>query len=76
MEAQGCASIGGKQVVPNQYTAIRNPATGDVVGHAAIGDTTHLDRAIAAAEDAFNEARCGRLLPQRRQCPLQRGRRD
>jgi hypothetical protein len=36
-------TIGGQQAVPSQYAAIRNLSTGDVVGHAAIGDVTHLD---------------------------------
>jgi acyl-CoA reductase-like NAD-dependent aldehyde dehydrogenase len=61
-------TIGGKRVVPSQYTAIRNPSTGDVVGHAAIGDVTHLDRAIGAAEDAFNTWRWSSDLARREAC--------
>jgi acyl-CoA reductase-like NAD-dependent aldehyde dehydrogenase len=61
-------TIGGKRMVASQYTAIRNPATGDVVGHAAIGDVTHLDRAIAAAEDAFNTWRWSSDLARREAC--------
>ena len=61
-------TIAGKQVLPNRYTEIRNPATGDVVGHAAIADIAHLDRAIAAAADAFNTWRWSSDLARREAC--------
>ena len=61
-------TIGGQQVVPSQYAAIRNPSTGDVVGHAAIGDVTHLDRAVAAAAEAFDTWRWSSDLARRDAC--------
>lgn len=68
MEGKFEMTIGGKQAAPNQYTAVRNPATGDVVGHAAIGDVTHLDLAIAAAADAFNSWRWSSDVARRDAC--------
>jgi acyl-CoA reductase-like NAD-dependent aldehyde dehydrogenase len=47
-------TIGGKRVAAKHYTPIRNPATGDTIGDAAVGDRTDLDAAVAAATAAFN----------------------
>ena len=68
METKFDMTIGGERVVANQYAAIRNPASGDVVGNAAIGDITHLDRAIAAAADAFDTWRWSSDLARRESC--------
>lgn len=54
MELKFDMTIGGKRVAAKHYTPIRNPSTGDVVGHAAAGDVTHLDAAMAAAAGAFD----------------------
>jgi acyl-CoA reductase-like NAD-dependent aldehyde dehydrogenase len=54
MEAYFDMTIGGKRIVADHYMPIRNPSTGDVVGHAGMGDRTHLESAVAAAARGFN----------------------
>tara|TARA_B110000116_G_C16750335_1_gene543035 strand:- start:73 stop:1491 length:1419 start_codon:yes stop_codon:yes gene_type:complete len=47
-------TIGGETVSADEYTDIRNPAnTEEIVGQAPVGNKTHLDKAIAAAEKAY-----------------------
>ena len=48
-------TIGGESVAADDYSEIRNPAnTEDVVGYAPVGTAAHLDRAVAAAKQAFD----------------------
>jgi acyl-CoA reductase-like NAD-dependent aldehyde dehydrogenase len=68
MEPNFDMTIGGKRVETSHYTAIRNPSTGDIVGHAAAGDVTHLDAAIAAAANAFNAWRLSSDATRRDAC--------
>ena len=46
-------TIGGRSVTAEQYTEIKNPANGTVVGLCPVGTTAHLEQAIAAAEKAL-----------------------
>jgi len=47
-------TIGGETVSADEYTDIRNPAnTEEIVGQAPVGNKTHLDKAIVAAEKAY-----------------------
>lgn len=47
-------TIGGETVSADEYTDIRNPAnTEEIVGQAPVGNKTHLDKAVAAAEKAY-----------------------
>ncbi|MBT5218183.1 MAG: aldehyde dehydrogenase family protein [Woeseia sp.] len=47
-------TIDGETVSADEYTNIRNPAnTEEIVGQAPVGNKTHLDKAIAAAEKAY-----------------------
>lgn len=51
-------TIGGETVSADSYVEIRNPAnTEEVVGQAPIGTKQHLDKAIAAAEKAYQSWR-------------------
>ena len=51
-------TIGGETVTADSYTEIRNPAnTDEVVGHAPVATSAHLDQAIAAARTAFDSWR-------------------
>jgi acyl-CoA reductase-like NAD-dependent aldehyde dehydrogenase len=68
MEPHFDMTIGGKRICAEQYSPIRNPSTGDVVGHAAAGDSTHLDSAVAAATHAFNTWRLSSELVRREAC--------
>jgi acyl-CoA reductase-like NAD-dependent aldehyde dehydrogenase len=61
-------TIGGKRVPTKHYTPIRNPATGDLVGEAAAGDSTDLNSAVAAAEAAFNSWRLTSELVRQDAC--------
>jgi acyl-CoA reductase-like NAD-dependent aldehyde dehydrogenase len=45
--------IGGARVATAEWSEIKSPYDGDVVGRAPIADTELVDRAIAAAGDAF-----------------------
>jgi acyl-CoA reductase-like NAD-dependent aldehyde dehydrogenase len=60
--------IGGRRVVAAHYTPIRNPASGEVVGHAAAGDVTHLESAVAAATQAFTTWRLSSELARAGAC--------
>jgi acyl-CoA reductase-like NAD-dependent aldehyde dehydrogenase len=44
--------IGGEKVPARETREVRNPATGDVIGHAPVGTRADLDRAVAAARTA------------------------
>jgi acyl-CoA reductase-like NAD-dependent aldehyde dehydrogenase len=68
MELKFDMTIGGKQVATKHYTPIRNPSTGNVVGHAAAGDVTQLDAAIAAAAEAFETWRLSSEPARRDAC--------
>ena len=51
-------TIGGEAVSADSYVEIRNPAnTEEVVGQAPVGTKEHLDKAIAAAEKAYQSWR-------------------
>ena len=51
-------TIGGETVSADSYVEIRNPAnTEEVVGQAPVGTKQHLDKAIAAAEKAYQSWR-------------------
>lgn len=51
-------TIGGETVSADSYVEIRNPAnTEEVVGQAPVGTKEHLDKAIAAAEKAYQSWR-------------------
>ncbi len=56
--------INGERCEPHSgnYADVVNPATGAVVGRAAMGDATDVDRAVAAARAAFND-RAWRQMP-------------
>ncbi|MBR0896757.1 aldehyde dehydrogenase family protein [Bradyrhizobium tropiciagri] len=45
--------IDGQQIQVDNHQPVRNPANGDIVGHAPVATTAHLDRAVAAAAAAF-----------------------
>ncbi len=60
--------IGGEWVesVSGQWTDVRSPATGQVVGRVPKGTAADVDRAVAAAREAFDDARWrGQWLPMR-----------
>jgi acyl-CoA reductase-like NAD-dependent aldehyde dehydrogenase len=57
MEPKFDMTIGGMRIASEEYSPIRNPSTGDIVGHAAVGDKGHLNAAISAASGAFQEWR-------------------
>jgi acyl-CoA reductase-like NAD-dependent aldehyde dehydrogenase len=61
-------TIGGRRVATKHYTPIRNPATGEVIGDAAAGDSTNLDSAVAAATEAFNTWRLSSEQARRDAC--------
>ena len=51
-------TIGGQAVSAREYAAIRNPAnTDEVVGEAPVASTWDVERAVAAAHDAFESWR-------------------
>lgn len=50
-------TIGGRGVSAEQYAEVRNPATGEVVGHSPVGTSAHLEYAVAAAHEAFQSWR-------------------
>ena len=47
-------TIGGESVSTEDYRDILNPANREVVGQAPVATREHLDRAVAAAADAFS----------------------
>jgi acyl-CoA reductase-like NAD-dependent aldehyde dehydrogenase len=46
-------TIGGHSVTADQYTEIKSPSNGTVVGLCPVGTVAHLEQAISAAEKAF-----------------------
>jgi aldehyde dehydrogenase (NAD+) len=60
--------IGGERVEPasGEYFASTNPATREVLYQAARGDSADIDRAVAAAKDAFEDPRWRDLSQTRR----------
>lgn len=50
-------TIGGRRVATARYQPVRNPANGEIVGEAALAGTEHLQRAVAAAAEAFESWR-------------------
>lgn len=62
--------IGGEAVDTSQREEVLNPFTGEVVGTVAVGGTAEIDRAITAAEEAFESAR--RLSAYRKRAMLGR----
>lgn len=50
-------SIDGKIVETEEYHDVLNPASGEITGRAAIGTVSHLDKAVDAAEKAFQRWR-------------------
>ncbi len=46
-------TLNGEPVSVSDHFEVRNPATGDLVGHAPNGSAEHLDRAVSAARAAF-----------------------
>ena len=48
--------IGGKwlEAASGKTFETRNPATGEILAHVAEGDAEDIDRAVAAAREAFN----------------------
>jgi acyl-CoA reductase-like NAD-dependent aldehyde dehydrogenase len=50
-------TIAGKRTAGSQYQPVRNPATGEIVGEAAVGEQQQLDAAVAAAATAFESWR-------------------
>jgi acyl-CoA reductase-like NAD-dependent aldehyde dehydrogenase len=62
--------IGGEAVETGRRHEVRNPFTGEVVGTVAVGGAAEIDRAIAAAVEAFYEAR--RLSSYRKRAMLRR----
>jgi aldehyde dehydrogenase (NAD+) len=48
--------IGGKwlEAASGKTFETRNPATGEILAHVAEGDSEDIDRAVAAAREAFN----------------------
>jgi aldehyde dehydrogenase (NAD+) len=49
--------IGGKwlEAASGKTFETRNPANGEILAHVAEGDAEDIDRAVAAARDAFND---------------------
>jgi acyl-CoA reductase-like NAD-dependent aldehyde dehydrogenase len=68
MGAKFDMTIGGRRAATEQYSPIRNPSTGDIVGHAAVGDTRHLNSAVEAATDAFEAWRLSSESTRREAC--------
>ncbi|MEJ2532425.1 MAG: aldehyde dehydrogenase family protein [Halioglobus sp.] len=60
--------INGERCEPHSgtYADVINPATGDVVGRAAMGDASDVDAAVAAARAAFNNRAWRNMPPQER----------
>ncbi len=64
--------IGGEWVVPHgtDMIAIENPADEEIVARVAHADNEDMDRAVAAARDAFDNGPWPRLTPVERQAKL------
>ncbi|MAZ90237.1 MAG: aldehyde dehydrogenase [Cellvibrionaceae bacterium] len=61
--------INGEYCEPasGEYTQVINPATGDVVGEVAMGNEADVDKAVAAARNAFdNNSDWRRMSPEKR----------
>jgi acyl-CoA reductase-like NAD-dependent aldehyde dehydrogenase len=50
-------TIAGRRMAGSGYQPVRNPATGEIVGEAAVGEQRELDAAVAAAAAAFESWR-------------------
>lgn len=57
MKPQSGLWIGGEWIQTPEQVTITNPATDEPVGISALGDRSHLDRAVAAATSAFETVR-------------------
>ncbi len=66
--------INGESCAPasGEYDDIINPATGEVVGRAAMGDAADVDNAVAAARAAFNNREWREMPPAERSKVLYR----
>lgn len=62
--------IGGEWVKCENFEAVINPADESVLGHAPVGNTAHVEAAIAAAHDAFHRGPWPRMSPVERQARL------
>ena len=60
INGESCAPAGG------EYADVINPANGEVVGSAAMGGPTDVDRAVAAARAAFNRREWREMPPAER----------
>lgn len=60
INGESCAPAGG------EYADVINPANGEVVGTAAMGGPTDVDRAVAAARAAFNRREWREMPPAER----------
>ena len=60
--------INGQRCEPNsgEYADVINPADGQVVGRAAMGNAADVDVAVAAARNAFNDRTWRQMPPQER----------
>jgi aldehyde dehydrogenase (NAD+) len=60
--------INGQRCEPNsgEYADVINPADGQVVGRAAMGNAADVDSAVAAARNAFNDRAWRQMPPQER----------
>ena len=60
--------INGERTEPaaGHYADVINPATGDCIGRAAMGDATDVDRAVAAARGAFEQRQWREMAPAER----------
>ncbi len=52
------------------YLDVANPASGEVIARAAMGDSTDLDKAVGAARSAFEDARWRKMSPDERSIVL------
>jgi acyl-CoA reductase-like NAD-dependent aldehyde dehydrogenase len=60
--------IGGQNVAPasTETIAVKNPATGEVIGHVPKGTKPDADRALSEARRAFEDAKWRRMDPSER----------
>ena len=45
--------IGGQRIATTDHADVRNPSTGEIVGHMPLATPDHLDQAVEAAAEAF-----------------------
>ena len=57
MVKQHALTIAGEAKATEEYLEVRNPSTGEVVGLAPQASTAQLDKAVAAAGEAFQSWR-------------------